>query len=223
MASAFLHVHAGTCCIVWCEPRPLVRPPAKRESPSGSPRFRRADRGSEANDTNLEIQTKTFRIRKRLCDFGGAKKLEKMTAFNVDSGAPQRQRSLCDGSRLSRVSGQTLTTRLHRSVRQFSTPRNTPARQCCPTVRVFDHGSQIATEMIGHLTTPFMDGSNDVTEIFSRRAGCHRSCVLAALIGPPSLRENLASCCDHLGRPTHPQTAHDRSFNPDARHANQTT
>jgi hypothetical protein len=29
--------------------------------------------------------------------------------------------------------------------------------------------------MIGDLTTPFMDGSNDVIEIFSRRVGYHRS------------------------------------------------
>lgn len=61
------------------------------------------------------------------------------------------------------------------SVRQFSTPQNTPARHDRPTVCVFDHGSQIATEMIGDLTTPFMDGSDDVIEILSRRVGCHRS------------------------------------------------
>ncbi len=112
----------------------------------------------------------------------------KMAVLNFFSGAPNQPgllprrlrarhfpRSRCDGSRLSRVSSQAAVTPLHRSVRQFSTPQNTPARQYRPTVYVFDHGSQIAAEMIGDLTTPFMDGSNNVIEILSRRVGCHRS------------------------------------------------
>ena len=43
-----------------------------------------------ANDTDLEIQTETFRFRKRFCDSGRMKKCGKMTAFSFDSGAPDQ-------------------------------------------------------------------------------------------------------------------------------------
>jgi|GEM_PF-6940956 len=41
-----------------------------------------------ANDTDLEIQTETFRFRKRLCDSGWFRNRGKTQVFSVDSVRP---------------------------------------------------------------------------------------------------------------------------------------
>ena len=43
-----------------------------------------------ANDTDLEIQTETFRFRKRLCDSGRFKNRGKIAVFSIDSVRPSR-------------------------------------------------------------------------------------------------------------------------------------
>jgi hypothetical protein len=43
-----------------------------------------------ANDMDLEIQTETFRFRKRLCDSGRFKNRGKIAVFSIDSVRPSR-------------------------------------------------------------------------------------------------------------------------------------
>jgi len=45
---------------------------------------------SGANDTDLEIQTETFRFRKRFCDSGWFKNRGEMAVFSIDSVEPSR-------------------------------------------------------------------------------------------------------------------------------------